>query len=1199
MRTLAQDMERTMNALFLDVEFSDWPLLETLMMGYEDAFLGSLENSFVTQLYPSIYGDDFPDIILQNVFPPPKPVVALAGESKFIYSALDSHITGSLHFRMDYIKRHVPKSAALTDKSSALAYEGSGFKQVPQERVPNLPASREEAEKSYFQGFPAKATSTLRKPQPPKPSPAKHLSSNDRLALFNRKESERRSTLPKEKPASRIQERPNCAASMHVLGPLSSTKSAIKYIASSTQSLKDSASLSMSNLSVTNTTAGASVELHASPSNFQDSQVADPICRTLSTDRPAELKAALVVQSVYRMLTRRTWFVTIRLAALAFQAHYRGSLARCAYAERRAKVADRARNTFLKHQEAFLAKLCALSVARRSSSVAYDAFIFSKHKYNEPIVSYFMPVCYDRVERVLFDDARSRQTGALEIRPRKFTVPIVLLSTPASVGGESAILFNSYSTPSMGFSFCPLSLVHFLLDPTVLKLVVVAEHSVSLAYIESILTGITQESMLLKRNQMLHSLLRCPSPEVPSRHSSPLHANKTLSDTPGPRASQTSPTPFTEAYPDSVTHGAASASTHADGSSLAGNYQNLFFPAQLSTLVKTKLVIIHPTLLSTLEANAFDRPVTLSYTGSIISLLLSSPDTIEELQRAVDKVCLEALRLQGSKDLEILPYFSSNIDSVSDFELYALTRTFRLPTTMLLHSQRINCRDLVLTSIHESQIFAVESISELHKYLRNERSVSSDTEYIIAPFTPGLANVFSEAVLYGLAGMRSYCLTRESKHTRRIMLYPILPITDAEQPHERVVKNICSSLGVGDYYILSARKADLQQSFVAARLIIYIEPSERPVVTYLGSSVDISSSLAGTHLPTRSFGTISPAPDSIYFTLKRQSANTIAKLIDYGIHGVVVLHYLYAEGTKVSAGESQHLSNISVGSTSTRSTLPSTASPSIRSPATQSMSVSPNPFQVLSASDCVKVYDSEVAHFNSLLSPTVFGTTRTRPPCSSLNAQTRGDESVSPSINDRVYTSQSGSTAVLVNISFGFTPGICHLYSAMALADLSWDSINGVLSRNDTSLVKRQITKAPMVVLSLPFLWHRDLQTINRTAFMVALMKEGIVFDSLTRTGTLFDWNPASSSFGVFGVYQNPLLAVQQMARLTDITLATIHNAHPTSVSSVTTRLNSLHCESEVNGKAYARLRTAHMSTNLQDCGAALKAMLPHLQPVD
>lgn len=132
------------------------------------------------------------------------------------------------------------------------------------------------------------------------------------------------------------------------------------------------------------------------------------------------------------------------------------------------------------------------------------------------------------------------------------------------------------------------------------------------------------------------------------------------------------------------------------------------------------------------------------------------------------------------------------------------------------------------------------------------------------------------------------------------------------------------------------------------------------------------------------------------------------------------------------------------------------------------MSVSPNPFQVLSASDCVKVYDSEVAHFNSLLSPTVFGTTRTRPPCSSLNAQTRGDESVSPSINDRVYTSQSGSTAVLVNISFGFTPGICHLYSAMALADLSWDSINGVLSRNDTSLVKRQITKAPMVVLSLP-----------------------------------------------------------------------------------------------------------------------------------
>ncbi|EFO61097.1 Hypothetical protein GLP15_2712 [Giardia lamblia P15] len=1192
MRALAQDMERTMNALLLDVEFSDWPLLETLMMGYEDAFLGSLEDSFVTQLYPSIYGDDFPDILLQNVFPPSKPVVALAGESKFIYSALDGHITSSLHFRMGYIKRHTSRSAALTEKSFVLAYEGSGFKQVPQERVPNLPASREEAEKSYFQGFPKKVAATLRKPQSFKPSSTKHLSSDDRFTSFNRNGLERRGVLPKERSTNGIQR----AASMHVLGPLSSTKSAIKYLDSNTQSLKDSASLSMSNLSMTSKATGTSTELHASPSNFQSTQATDPVCNTLSTDRSVELRAALLVQSVYRMLTRRTWFVTIRLAALAFQAHYRGSLARHIYAERRAKAADRARNNFLRYQEAFLAKLCALSMARRSSSVAYDAFIFSKHKYNEPIVSYFMPVCYDRVERVFFDSARSQQTGALEIRLRKLTVPIVLLSTPASVGGESALLFNSYSTPSMGFSFCPLSLVHFLLDPTVLKLVVVAEHPVSLAYIESILAGITQESMLLKRNQMLHSLLRYPNPDMPSRHSSPLHANKTLSDTPGP---QTSPTPLTEVYLDSAKQGAASASTHTGGSSLADNYQSLFFPAQLSTLVKTKLVVIHPTLLSTLEANAFECPVTLSYTGSIISLLLSSPDTIEELRRAIDKVYLEALRLQDSKSLEILPYFSSNIDSISDFELYALTRTFGLPTTMLLHSQRVNCRDLVLTSIHESRLFTAESVSELHKYLRNEKLISSDTEYIIAPFSPGLANVFSEAVLSGLAGMRSYCLARESKHARRIMLYPILPIADTEQPHEHVVKNICASLGVGDYYILSVRKADLQQSFIAARLLIYIEPSERAVVTYLGSSVDISSPLAGTPLPTRSFGTISPAPDSIYFTLKRESASAIAKLIDYGVHGVVVLHYLYAEGAKTSGGEGQHLSNISVGSTSARSTLPSTTSPSIRSPVTQSMSVSPNPCPTLSMSDYINAYDSEVAHFNSLLSPTVFGTARARPPCSSLNAQTRGEESISPSINDRICSSQSGSIAVLVNISFGFTPGVCHLYSAMALADLSWDSINGVLSRNETSLVKRQVTKAPMVVLSLPFLWHRDLQTINRTTFMMALMKEGIVFDSLTRTGTLFDWNPESSSFGVFGIYQNPLLAAQQMVRLTDIALATIHSAHPTSVSSVATRLNSLHCESEVNGKVYARLRTAHMSTNLQDCGAALKAMLPHLQPVD
>lgn len=1210
MLALAQDMERTMNALLLDVEFSDWPLLETLMTGYEDAFLSSLENSFVTQLYPSIYGDDFPDILLQNVFPPPKPVVALAGESKFIYSALDSHITSSLHFRMNYIKRYAPPSVSSTEKPSTSVYEASGFKQVPQERVPNLPASREDAEKSYFQGFPTRSAATLRKPHAPSSSPIKPLSSNDRLALFNRRESERRSIASKDKLGSEAQRKLNNNVSMHTLRPLNSTGSAIKYIDTRPQGAKDSTCLSLSNLSAVGKVVEATdTELHVSPSNFQSSPQSDfsqqslqalsSICNASNAGKSAELRAVLIIQSVYRMLTRRTWFVTIRLAALAFQAHYRGSLIRLAYTQRRAEVADRARNSFLKDQETFVIKLCALGMARRSSSLAYDAFIFSKHKYNEPIVSYFMPVCYDRVERILFDSARSQQTGSLEIRPQTFTVPIVLLSTPASIGGDSALLFNSYSTPSMGFSFCPVSLVHFLLDPTVLKLIVVAEHSVSLAYIESILAGITQDSMLLKRNQMLSNLLRRPSPDMPSRRSSPARTDKILSVTPGPQLSHTSPTPFVEACLESTRSGTISAPSDAAGASIPNSYQRLFFPTQLGNLVKTKLVVIHPTLLSNLEANAFGGAVKLSYTGSIASLLLSSPDTVEELRRTIDKVCLEALRTQGtSKNLEILPYFSSNIDFISDFELYALNRMFRLPTTMLLHSQRVNCRDLVLTSIHESPIFTVESISELHRYLRTEQAVTSDTEYIVAPFTPGAANVFSEAVLCGLAGMRSYCLTRESKHARRIMLYPVLPIADTEQPHARVVENICASLGIGDYYILSAKKADLRRSFVAARLIIYIELSERPVVTYLGSGVDISSPLAGTSLPTRSFGTISPAPDSIYFTLKSQSASVIAKLIDYGVHGIVALHYLYLEDIEGSTDE-QHLSNISMGSASMRSTLSSTKSPSIRSPITQSVSVSPNPFQALSMNDYIKVYDSEVAHFNSMLSPTTFGTMRTKPPYSSLNVQTRGEDSVSLPTADHLYRSQNGSVAILVNISFGFTPGVCHFHSAMALADLSWDSINGVLSRNDVSLVKKQVTKTPMVVLSLPFLWHRDLRTINRASFMTALMKEGIVFDSLTRTGTLFDWNPVSSSFGVFGIYQDPLLAVQRMIRLVDIALARIHSAHPTSVSSVATKLNSLHCESEINGKAYARLRTAHMSTNLLDCGAALKAMLPYLQPVN
>lgn len=1212
MLTLAQDMERAMNALLLDVEFSNWPLLETLIAGYEDAFLGSLETSFVTQLYPTIYGDDFPDILLQNVFPPPKPVVALAGESKFIYSALDGYKASSLHFRMNYIKRHAPKSAALMEKSSTLADDASGFKQVPQERVPNLPSSKGEAEKSYFQGFPAKSAATLRKPQAPAPSSVKHLSSNDRLALFNRRESERRSTASKNKFGGGTLGRSTCIIPVQALGPLSGTGSAIKYIDSTARHIKDSAYLSASNLSaIGRVTEATDTELHLIPSNFQSSPQSDlsprslqtpgSICNALGTSQSAELHAALVIQSVYRMLTRRTWFVTIRLAALAFQAHFRGSLARSAYTKRRAEIADRARNDFLKDQEAFIAKLSELSMARRSSSAAYDAFIFAKHKYNEPIVSYFMPVCYDRVERVFFDSARSLETGSLEIRPRKYTIPIVLLSTPASIGGESTLLFNSYSTPSMGFSFCPVSLVHFLLDPTVLRLIVVAEHPVSLKYIESILAGITQESMLLKRNQVLHSLIRYhPSPDTSFKYGSPLRADKTHSVTPGPQVSQNSPTPLLDVrlgQPSKLD--AIPAPNGQTKTSVATNQESLFLPAQLAALVKTKLVVIHPTLLSTLEADAFEGSVKLSYTGSVASLLLSSPDTIEDLKRAVDKACLEVMHQHGtSKNLEVLPYFSSNIDSISDFDIYSLNRTFGIPTTMLLHSQRVNCRDHVLTCIHQSQIFTVESITELHQYLKNEHLLDCDTEYIIAPFAPGAANVFSEAVLSGLAGIKSYCLTRESKRAHRIMLCPILPITDTEQPHAQIVSNICADMGVGDYYILSAKKVDLRRPFVAARLIIYIELSEKPIVTYLGSSVDISSPLAGTSLPTRSFGTMSPAPDFIYFTLKKQSASTITKLIDYGVHGMVVLHYLYAESVGRPVEDDQRLSNISMGSASMR-TISSTKSPSIKSPITQSMSVSPTPFQALSMNDYIRVYDSEVAHFSSLLSPTNVGSIKTRPPCSSLNMQVHGDDSVSLSANGRLHNSRGETAAILVNISFGFTPGVCHLHSAMALGDLSWDSINGVLSRNDVSLLKKQVTKVPMVVLSLPFLWHRDLRAVNRASFMTALMKEGIVFDSLTRTGTLFDWNPESSSFGVFGIYQDPLLAVQRMARLVDIALSTIHNAHPISVSSVATKLNSLHCESEINGKTYARLRMAHMSTNLQDCGAALKAMLPYLQPVN
>lgn len=1169
MLTIAQDMERTINALLLDVEFSNWSLLETLIKSYEDAFLGSLEDSFVTQLYPSIYADDFPDILLQNVFPLPKPVVALAGESKFIYSALDGHLTSSLHFRTNYIKRHAPKPAMLMEKSFTSDNDTCGFKQVPEKQTPNLPVAKGEAEKSYFQGFPTKFTALLRKPHAPAPSPAKHLSSNDRLAAFNHRELEHKSIIFRDKFSNRGPGESTCIPTVQALGPLTGTGSAIKYLDSTIRSTKDTTHLSVSNLSATG-----------------------KIVEAIDT----ELHAALIIQSTYRMLTRRTWFVTIRLAALAFQAHYRGSLARDAYTKCRAEIANKARNAFLNDQEVFIAKLYALGMARRSSSVAYDAFIFSKHKYNEPIISYFMPVCYDRVERVLFDSIRSQQSGFLKIRPRKYTVPVVLLSTPASIGAESALLFNSYSTPSKGFSFCPISLVHFLLDPTVLKVIVVAEHPVSLKYIESILAGITQESMIFKRNQVLHNLL-CyhPSPNVSSKSSSPIRTDKTLSVTPGPQVSQNSPTPFLDThFSQSSKQGISLAENET-----ANNYYSIFLPSKLATLVKTKLVVIYPSFLSTLGYHILDNPVKLSYTGSIASLLLSSPDTIEELKRAIDQACMETMRQQAlPKDLEVLPYFLSNIDSVSDFEIYSLNKIFRIPTTMLLYSQRINCRDHVLTCINESQLFVVESITKLHNYLSNEQAMDFDTEYIVSPFTPGAANVFSEAVLSGLAGVKSYCLTRGSKHARRIMLYPILPITDAEQPHPQIISNICAKLDIGDFYILSAKKKDLRRSFVAARLIIYIELSEKPVVTYLGSSVDISSPLAGTSLPTRSFGTMSPAPNSIYFTLKKHSTSTISKLIDYGVHGVVVLHYLYAENDDRLIEDNNYMSNVSIEGTSMH-TMSSTKSPSIKSPITQSMSVSPTPFQPLHISDYTKVYDSEVAHFSSLLSQTVIGSIKTRPPCSSLNVQTHGDESIRLSTNSGLGNNKGESMAILINISFGFTPGVCHLHSAMALGDLSWDSINGVLSRNDVSLMKKQVTKDPMVVLSLPFLWHRDLRAINRTSFMTALMKEGIVFDSLTRTGTLFDWNPESSSFGVFGIYQDPLLAVQQMAKLVDIALSTIHNAHPISVSSVATKLNSLHCESEVNGKAYARLRTLHMSTNLKDCGAALKAMMPYLQPVD
>ncbi|TNJ26529.1 hypothetical protein GMRT_10480 [Giardia muris] len=860
--------------------------------------------------------------------------------------------------------------------------------------------------------------------------------------------------------------------------------------------------------------------------------------------------AVLFIQAYTRMYAHRRSYIMTRDATIKIQAASRSHWARETYFERRCEAAKERHVVLEQTQMGFAKQLAQIGRERREASFQYDDFVLASNKSREQVTSHFMPVCFEKIERIFFDTAETTLTRGLRLRVRGQTVPIILVSPPSPLEESTADLLSTYVAPAASLSHCMLSLLYFLFDATVAHVIVVAQTETSSAYLRQVLQSLSQCSVLRKRNWWFRKNQLSFRPDggtISTYTPSPLRSIKgDMSVTPGPQEDH------------SISPQRPGRAKQAHSMAAPG----IVLPDDLSGLLSTKLTIIVPRLLQSLTLAGGNKE-TYTFTGSTGLVLSADKDSLRLFRAEVDRIRIQYRRLvpQG----ELFPYFVSIGRPVSDFEISVLMGVTKIPFLQPLESAREQVREYILGVLSETGFFNVRPISALRRYIDNTDSLDPGRLYYAAPFADNEPNLFSEASTPGLAGMHAYAIgygqrggnrTRvarafahapnpsvnasrqsvtdsgasEFRPRRPITVVPILPVSNLDRPSPDIAANICSGLSNVGHRLLSIDRELAERAFVVVRLAVYVEQTWQPTVTYLASGIDVSSSIKGTGLPTRSFGTLMPAPLTIYQHAKQASTEPLAHLIRLGVFGLITLHFLYCDAAPIS-----------------RSVLDATFDARDETPAPMSVSLSPS-------------YQRE------------------------------------PKVSDLSSTS-SASTCLLVNVSYGLNTFINHFYACIAYGDLSWNSSRGELTRLHAPGAPEPGTDAqPISLISLPLLWHRDLSTLDRRAYMNALMREEISFDSATRTGMLFDWSGTGNGFGVYGIYPSPYAAVQHAERLLAITLSAVHTSCPNSVTAAHTRVTSLDCESEANGRAYARLRTEKLASSLPDCRRTLHSMLPYLR---
>lgn len=697
MQSLSADLLAVLDALMVEDTYTDTQALASTFNRYETAFLTSVDDIFVSELYPTIYGSEFPDVGLAGVFPAHKPSVALAGETKYMYQAINS-IQKNPSVIHDSFVRHVSQNRQekldTPQSPNNVLHQGGSLSVNGSTNICGISCTS--ALDRKFVGD--KALDVLSAtPLEPKPLHSEALSKPPASG-----------TLPTEAILERMQ-----------------------------------------------------VSVHASRAVVG--------CKVT-------LSACLLIQR----FTRQARTLAVATARLI---------------DKRSALMRQSDNL----QRGLAYSLAILGYARRSASHQYNLFTISRTKYAMPVRAYFAPFCFDFRTRVYFDADLSNKNGVATEAGGIATLPILVLSTPASLSASQALHFNKYAQPDMIFSSAVFRVLFPLIDPTVRHLVIVCRTAADIDYPLSLFS-------------------------------------------------------------------------HVSGVPIED--------------LRSRLTLINPSFLDRLYQHT---RVPLTYTGSVLQLLLSSPDSILAIRSVLVKYCTVE---------NTLPYFLSNT-CPSDLEMAELAARLRVPFLHPFSTQSNTARQYISKRIESSSVLRVCDATDFFRALFDgtaDRDIDKHV-HILMPRSEEKPHVFGDIRFPALAGFGSYYLfpgaARDAPVKSPPSLFPLLPIQDMEQPGPNIVHTILSNLFARDCQVVSLPKESTNQ-LASYTITAYIESSDQPSVIFLASARHVSSRIAGTAFPTRGFGYVFPAPEQVYKELKEASSPILNKAVAEGVFGLISISFLHA-----------------------------------------------------------------------------------------------------------------------------------------------------------------------------------------------------------------------------------------------------------------------------------------------------------------